>query len=84
MDGNSKPYFRHYRYGLPQDTQLPGRSLSHHYWNHGSHRLFQQVDAALEMVRASQSSELLKFAEVAGGEERPVLCPDRSNGGANA
>ncbi len=35
MDGDSKPYFRRYRYDFPQDTKLSGWYLSHHHWHNG-------------------------------------------------
>jgi hypothetical protein len=43
MDGDSKPYFRHYRHDFPQDTQLFNWYLSHHHWDTGYYRLLKQV-----------------------------------------
>ena len=43
MDGDSQPHFRHYRHDFPQDTQLFGWYLSHHYWHIGYHRVLQQI-----------------------------------------
>ena len=43
MDGDSKPYFRHYRYDFPQDTQLFGGHLPHHHWHTGDYRVRQPV-----------------------------------------
>jgi len=35
MDGDSKPYFRRYRYDFPQDTKLFDWYLPYHHWHNG-------------------------------------------------